>query len=63
MASGKVKYNVATWWKFNGNNTPDSDGTLMVELTQPNKLKYEWFLGKTAEEVSEFTTGAKMYER
>lgn len=63
VASGKVKYNVATWWKFNANNIPDSEGTLMVELIQPNKLRYEWFSGKAPDEVSEFTAGAKMYER
>jgi len=62
-ASGKVKYSVAAWWKFRASVPPSPEGTLMVELIQDNKLKYEWFPGKSVDEVVEFTSSARMYER
>ncbi|HEX5167758.1 MAG TPA: hypothetical protein VFW11_01190 [Cyclobacteriaceae bacterium] len=62
-ASGKIKYSVATWWKFTPTVTPAPEGTLMVEMIQENKLKFEWFPGKTPDEVLDFTQAAKVYER
>lgn len=62
-ASGKVKFSVASWWKFTPTVTPSPEGTLMVELIQENKLKYEWFPLKTSSEVTDFTSSAKIYER
>jgi hypothetical protein len=62
-ASGKIKYSVATWWKFRPGVTPSPEGILMVELIQANKLKYEWFPEKSPDEVAEFTPSARLYER
>jgi hypothetical protein len=39
------------------------EGTALVQLTEPRKLKVEVFMGKTATQVSTFTNNAVMYER
>jgi hypothetical protein len=38
-------------------------GVLLTQLVEDRKLKIEIFPGKTAVDVTEFTTGAKTYER
>lgn len=38
-------------------------GVVLVQMTGDRKIKFEGFLGKTAEEVTGFTSQAKIYER
>lgn len=45
-------------------DTPDGvfQGTVLLQLVEPAKMKLELFPGKTAEEVSEFSSEALIYE-
>ncbi len=66
--SGKVKYKVATWYKlwpylYRQGNIPDPEGTVMIVMTADDKLKYEFFAEKLPEEIGEFTSAARLYER
>ena len=38
-------------------------GTLLVQLVEDRKMKFEVFLDKTAQQVETFTSAAKFYER
>lgn len=44
-------------------NTQQAEGTALVQLVEPRKLKVEVFIGKTASQVSGFTEDAVIYER
>jgi len=63
QASGKVKYKVATWWKIKDNPNTTPEGTLLFELIAADKLKFEFFPDKLPEEVNDFTSAVKIYER
>lgn len=57
QASGKVKYELTPQ---NGGQTM---GTALMQLTGNQELKLEYFAGKSASEVTGFTSAAKIYER
>ncbi len=61
LATGKVKYNVATWYKFY-NDAPPSEGVVMVELSADDKLIFEFFEGLSLEQVEDFINPS-FYER
>jgi len=63
LSSGKVKYKVTTWWKMIQIQNPPPEGTVMIEMTAQDKIKYEFFEGKVPEEVADFTAEVKIYER
>ena len=63
LSSGKVKYKVATWYLLYSNENTPAEGTVMIEMTARDKIMYEFFAGKLPEEVDDFTTAVKMYER
>ncbi len=61
--SGKVKLNVATWYKFATTDTPPSEGIILIELTEDNFLNFEYFPGELPENVEDFTSNMRVYER
>ena len=64
MSSGKVKLNVATWYKFREtDNNPPSEGTVMFEMIAVDKLKFEFFEGKLPHEIIDFSASVRIYER
>ncbi len=63
MGSGKVKYKVATWWEIYQNENTPPDGTVLIEMTAKDRIKYEFFPGKVPEQVNDFSAAVKIYER
>ena len=63
QASGIIKLKVAHWNDFYLTENPPPDGTILIEMIAPDKLKYEFFKEKLPIEVEDFTEDAKVYER
>ncbi len=63
VSTGKVKYQVADWWKYSVSDEGAADGTAMFELTTNGQLKFEFFEGKLPDEVNDFTNSVRIYER
>jgi hypothetical protein len=63
VESGLVKYEVADSWILIQNEDADPEGTLLIQMLEPEKIQYEYFEGKTADEVSDFTSYSKIYVR
>ncbi len=61
--SGLVKYEVARFWIFIFNEDADPEGTLLIRMLEPEMIRYEYFEGKTAAEVSDFTSNSRIYVR
>lgn len=61
-ASGKIKYAVADWWKFR-HQEGNPDGTLLIMMENPRQIRYQYFAGKMPEEVTDFTSEARIYVR
>lgn len=67
-ANGAVKYELI-WPAIGSAGQPFGmsdaavQGVLLVQLTTPRKLRVETFVGKTAAQVSGFTSAALVYER
>ena len=61
VASGRVKYDVATWYTFY-NNTPPSEGTVLIQLTTDDQLTFEFFKGILPGQVEDFISPS-YYER
>lgn len=63
VESGLVKYEAIDSWRFIHHEHTDSEGTLLIQMLEPEKIQYEYFEGKTADEVADFTANSKMYVR
>ncbi len=79
VETGVVKYELVSYEYYdkNGNrwdrrslvkglkakNNEEVQGAVLLQLTEKRKLKVEIFPGKTGDQVSGFTAGAKIYER
>ena len=77
--SGMVKYELVSWGYTTENGQEwdktklakvikategtHVDGTALVQMLEDRKIKFETFPSKTAEEVTEFTSNARIYER
>ena len=61
--SGKVKFEVAAWWNYVYSEEGPSDGTVMIELMANSHLKYQFFEDKLPEEVEDFSSTVRIYER
>jgi hypothetical protein len=63
VESGLVKYEVADRWVLIRDEHADPAGTLLIQMHEPEKIEYEYFEGKTADEVSGFTSNSRIYVR
>lgn len=75
--AGIVKYELVNYDYFDGGKVWDQghyaelivkprdavEGTVLVEMLENRKIKFESFPGKTASQVNGFTSGAKIYVR
>jgi len=61
--SGKVKFELAAWWKCINSEEGTSEGTAMIELTANGQLKFEFFESKLPGEVNDFSSAVRIYER
>ncbi|MGF1636207.1 MAG: hypothetical protein ACFCUU_03970 [Cyclobacteriaceae bacterium] len=63
VESGPVTFEVATWWRVLDFENPPIEGIVLVQLLDANTLQYEWFEDKLKDEISGFTSNAKIYKR
>lgn len=63
VESGIVKYEVVEPWRFFRNENEDPKGSLLIQMLEPEKIQYEYFEGRTADEVSGFTSNSRIYVR
>ncbi|MCC5942353.1 MAG: hypothetical protein JJU37_12510 [Balneolaceae bacterium] len=63
VESGLVLYEVADPWIHMNNEHADPEGTLLIQMLEPERIQYEYFEGKSANEVSGFTSNSRIYLR
>ncbi|MGY6741305.1 MAG: hypothetical protein ACXIUQ_01115 [Cecembia sp.] len=63
IESGPIKYEVANHWLLIQNEDVTPEGTLLIQLLEKEKIQYEYFEGKSAGEVFDFTSQSRIYVR
>jgi len=63
ISTGMVKYEVITFWRLLDNPAASPEGTVAIQLIDDQTLYYQWFEGKSADQVFDFTAAKKIYKR